>query len=110
MKAEDTVPLRFGQGNVDWQQRINWEELRKKRVARAQQFMAKHGIGAAIIYGHDRRRYLSSVWNHPYGKRCHLWCGSGVSRGLGHQRRGQGESSEFQLVGPADSAPGVSVG
>jgi len=68
MKAEDTVPLRFGQGNVDWQQRINWEELRKKRVARAQQFMAKHGIGAAIIYGHDRRRYLSSVWNHPYGK------------------------------------------
>jgi Xaa-Pro aminopeptidase len=68
MKAEDTVPLRFGQGNVDWQQRINWEELRKKRVARAHQFMAKHGIGAAIIYNHDRRRYLSSVWNHPYGK------------------------------------------
>jgi len=68
MKAEDTIPLRFGQGNVDWQQRINWDELRKKRVARAQQFMAKHGIGAAIVYSHDRRRYLSSVWNHPYGK------------------------------------------
>lgn len=68
MKSEDTVPLRFGQGNVDWQQRINWDELRKKRVARAQQFMAKHGIGAAIVYAHDRRRYLSSVWNHPYGK------------------------------------------
>jgi len=68
MKKEDRVPLRFGQGNVDWQQRINWEELRKKRVARAHQFMAKHGIGAAIVYNHDRRRYLSSVWNHPYGK------------------------------------------
>ena len=62
------IPLRFGHGNVDWQQRINWEELRKKRVDRAQQFMAKYGIGSAIVYNHDRRRYLSSVWNHPYGK------------------------------------------
>jgi len=68
MKHEEMLPLRFGQGNVDWQQRINWEELRKKRVARAHQFMAKWGIGSAIIYNHDRKRYLSSVWNHPYGK------------------------------------------
>jgi Xaa-Pro aminopeptidase len=68
MKPEEMLPLRFGQGNVDWQQRINWEELRKKRVARAHQFMAKWGIGSAIIYNHDRRRYLSSVWTHPYGK------------------------------------------
>ncbi len=68
MESEDRIPLRFGLGNVDWQQRINWEELRKKRVERAQQFMAKYGIGSAIVYNHDRRRYLSSVWNHPYGK------------------------------------------
>ena len=67
-KAEERIPLLFGQGNVDWQQRINWEELRKKRVNRAQQFMSKWGIGSAIVYNHDRRRYLSSVWNHPYGK------------------------------------------
>jgi Xaa-Pro aminopeptidase len=67
-KAEERIPLLFGQGNVDWQQRINWEELRRKRVDRAQQFMAKWGIGSAIVYNHDRRRYLSSVWNHPYGK------------------------------------------
>src|SRR3990172_1344503 len=68
MKPEEMIPLRFGLGNVDWQQRINWEELRRKRVERAQQFMAKYGIGSAIVYNHDRRRYLSSVWNHPYGK------------------------------------------
>ena len=67
-KSEERIPLLFGQGNVDWQQRINWEELRKKRVDRAQTFMAKWGIGSAIVYNHDRRRYLSSVWNHPYGK------------------------------------------
>jgi Xaa-Pro aminopeptidase len=68
MKPQESLPLRFGLGNVDWQQRINWEELRKKRVARAHQFMAKYGIGSAIVYNHDRKRYLSSVWNHPYGK------------------------------------------
>ena len=68
MKKDDIIPLRWGTGNVDWQQRINWEELRKKRMERAQKFMAKWGIGSAIIYNHDRRRYLSSVWTHPYGK------------------------------------------
>ncbi len=65
---EERIPLRFGMGNVDWQQRIDWDALRRKRMERAQQFMAKWGIGAAIVYNHDRRRYLSSVWTHPYGK------------------------------------------
>lgn len=60
------IPLRYGLGNVDWQQRINWEELRKKRIERANQFMSKYGIGAALVYNHDRKRYLTSVWNHPY--------------------------------------------
>lgn len=68
MEPGERIPLRFGQGNVDWQQRIHWEELRKKRLNRAHQFMAQYGIGSAIVYNHDRRRYLSSVWNHPYGK------------------------------------------
>lgn len=63
-----SVPLRFGQGNVDWQQRIDWDNLRKKRVDRAQQYMDKYGIGSAIVYNWDRRRYLSSVWNHPYSR------------------------------------------
>ncbi len=66
--GDDRIPQRFGLGNVDWQQRINWEELRKKRVARAHQFMAKHGIGAALVYNHDRKRYLTSLWSHPYSK------------------------------------------
>ena len=62
------IPLKFGKGNVDWQERINFDALRKKRVERAQKYMAKYGIGAAIIYNHDRRRYVSYPWNHPYAK------------------------------------------
>ncbi|MAF47485.1 MAG: M24 family metallopeptidase [Rhodospirillales bacterium] len=64
----DTVPQRFGLNNVDWQQRIDWNDLRLKRVNRAHEFLAKHGLGAAIVYNHDRKRYLSAVWNHPYAK------------------------------------------
>ena len=37
-------------------------------MERAQKFMAKYGIGAALIYNHDRRRYISYPWNHPYAK------------------------------------------
>lgn len=66
--TEDRIPLLYGSGNVDWQQRINWDELRRKRVARAHQYLAKHGIGAAIVYNHDRKRYLSGIFNHAYGK------------------------------------------
>jgi len=62
------ISQRFGLGNVDWQQRINWEALREKRIERANQFMAKYGIGSAIVYNHDRKRYLSSLWNHPYSR------------------------------------------
>ena len=62
------LPLLFGKGNVDWQSRIDFKELRRKRVERAQHYMAKYGIGSAIVYNHDRRRYLGYPWNHPYGK------------------------------------------
>lgn len=62
------VPLRFGLGNVDWQQRVNWDELRKKRIERANQFMEKYGIGSAIVFNWDRKRYLSTPWTHPYSR------------------------------------------
>ncbi|MCC6473438.1 MAG: aminopeptidase P family protein [Burkholderiales bacterium] len=66
--ADDRIQQRFGLGNVDWQQRIDWNVLRRKRVERAQYFLAKHGLGAALVYNHDRKRYLSAVWNHPYAR------------------------------------------
>jgi Xaa-Pro aminopeptidase len=62
------LPLRFGKGNVDWQARIDFDALRRKRLERASKFMAKYGIGAAIVYNHDRRRYIGYPWNHPYEK------------------------------------------
>lgn len=63
-----STKLRYGLGNLDWQQRVDWQDLRVKRVQRAHQFLNKHGIGAAIVFNWDRRRYLSSCWNHPYSR------------------------------------------
>ncbi len=46
----------LGKTNVDWQQRIDFDRLRKDRIARANQMLHKHGIGAAIVYNWDSRR------------------------------------------------------
>ncbi len=58
----------YGKMAVDWHPGINFDKLRKERLARANEMMHKYGIGAAIVYSWDSRRYLSSVWNHPYSR------------------------------------------
>lgn len=58
--------LMFGPGSVDYETRIDWEALRKKRVDRANKFMTKYGIGSAIVYQSDRARYLAGIPAHPY--------------------------------------------
>ena len=60
--------MTYGKFNVDWQQRVDFDKLRKDRVTRANQMLHKYGIGAAIVFNWDSRRYLSSVWNHPYSR------------------------------------------
>ncbi len=53
---------------VDWQPGIDFDKLRRERLARANAALHKYGIGSAIIYSWDSKRYLSSVWNHPYSR------------------------------------------
>ena len=60
--------MEYGKGNVDWQQRVDFAKLRNDRITRAHQMLHKYGIGAAIVFNWDSRRYLSSVWNHPYSR------------------------------------------
>ena len=38
----------FGMVGVDWQQRINWDRLRKYRTERARKMMKKAGLGAML--------------------------------------------------------------
>ena len=58
--------LLLGKMNVDWQQRVDFNRLRKDRVERAHKMLNKHGIGAAIVYNWDSQRYLSSAYKHVY--------------------------------------------
>ena len=60
--------LRYGRNNVDWQQRIDFDRLRKDRLDRAHQMLHKWGIGAALVFNWDSGRYLSKPFNHPYAR------------------------------------------
>src|SRR6266436_9851445 len=38
----------FGIAGLDWQQRINWDRMKKYRTERAREHMKKHGLGAML--------------------------------------------------------------
>ena len=60
--------MTYGKFGVDWQQRIDFNRLREERLEKANKMMHKYGIGAALIYSWDTKRYLSTGFNHPYAR------------------------------------------
>ncbi len=60
--------MSFGKMAVDWEQRVDFDKLRKDRLANANKAMKEYGIGTAIIYDWDMQRYVSSYWAHPYAR------------------------------------------
>src|SRR6516165_9268904 len=57
----------FGIAGMDWQQRVNWDRLRKYRTERARAMMKKHGLGALLCMYDENVRYLTGTltpgWN-----------------------------------------------
>ena len=45
---------------ADWQERVNFERLRKDRLAKAKEQMEKHDLGALVVYDGANVRYLTS--------------------------------------------------
>ena len=41
----------FGMVGLDWQERINWDRMRKYRLERAREKMKAHGLGALLHVG-----------------------------------------------------------
>ena len=39
----------FGTVGVDWQERVNWDRLRKYRLERARERMKAHNLGALLL-------------------------------------------------------------
>ena len=40
----------FGIAGLDWQQRVNWDRMRKYRLERARERMKAHGLGAMLLH------------------------------------------------------------
>ena len=69
-----------GSVGLDWQQRINWDRLRKYRLERAREKMKAHNLGAMLLMYDENVRYVTSTltpgWNRlKPGLRYALLCG-----------------------------------
>ena len=57
----------FGMVGLDWQQRINWDRLRKYRTERARERMKAHGLSAMLCMYDENVRYITGTltpgWN-----------------------------------------------
>src|ERR1700739_69898 len=72
----------FGIAGLDWQQRVNWDRLKKYRTERAGERMKKHGPGAMLCMYDENVRHptgtLTPGWNRlKPGLRYALLCGDG---------------------------------
>ena len=70
----------FGIAGLDWQQRVNWDRLRKYRTERARERMKAHGLGAMLCMYDENVRYITGTltpgWNRlKPGLRYAMLCG-----------------------------------
>ena len=52
----------YSQTGADWQQRVNFERLRKDRLQRARDAMDAHDLGALVLYAGANIRYVTSSY------------------------------------------------
>ena len=70
----------FGIAGLDWQQRVNWDRLRRYRTERARERMKTHGLGAMLCMYDENVRYITGTltpgWNRlKPGLRYAILCG-----------------------------------
>ncbi|NIW10531.1 MAG: aminopeptidase P family protein, partial [Gammaproteobacteria bacterium] len=49
----------FAQTGADWQERVNFDRMRKDRLNRAKEQMEIHDLGALVVYDGANIRYLT---------------------------------------------------
>ena len=47
---------------TDWQERVNFDRLRRQRLQRAKTMLAKHDLGAVILFAGENVRYVTGVY------------------------------------------------
>jgi Xaa-Pro aminopeptidase len=62
-KPHEHDPRRvFSTTATDWQARVDFDRLRRDRLARARMMMEKHDLGAVICFTGENVRYITSVY------------------------------------------------
>jgi Xaa-Pro aminopeptidase len=51
---------------ADWEERINFDRMRKERLAQAKAAMEKNDLGAMVLYHGANVRYVTGVWTQPW--------------------------------------------
>src|ERR1700691_3826665 len=51
----------FGQMQVDWEERINMDRLRKERLGKGKEPLTKSGVGALLCFDMNNIRYITST-------------------------------------------------
>src|SRR3954471_9825844 len=51
----------YGTMGVDWEQRVDFDRLRRERLARAKQFLADSDLGALLCFDMNNIRYLTAT-------------------------------------------------
>src|ERR1035437_7750305 len=67
-----TLPT-YGTMAVDWENRVDFDRLRRERLARAKDLLAKSGMGALLCFDMNNVRYLTAThmgtWAQDYANR-----------------------------------------
>jgi Xaa-Pro aminopeptidase len=89
----------YGSMGVDWEQRIDFDRLRKERLARAKSLLQKSSMGAVLCFDMNNVRYLTST---------HIgtWAQDKISRFtlLPQSARGQGSGDDEPILWDFGSA------
>jgi Xaa-Pro aminopeptidase len=51
----------FGTTGVDWEERVDYDRLRRERLARAKQFLAESELGALLCFDTSNIRYITAT-------------------------------------------------
>ena len=54
----------FGMMGVDWEERVNFDRLRRERLKKAQDAMEKAGLDALFVFALEDVRYLTGFRSH----------------------------------------------
>ncbi len=87
---------------VDWEQRIDFDRLRRERLAKAKALLAKSEMGALLCFDMNNVRYLTSThigtWAQDKSQPLHSAAAERRADSLGLRFRRQASSTELPVA------------